>query len=538
MAYEQTLEQIIHRFELAKSDRAVWESHWQEVADFVRPEHSFTTTYTRGEKRRNQIYDDTAPNAADNLAAALDGMLTNTSIRWFGLVPDDPAIEVTEELEAGLYDTTSRMLRFFESPESGFATATHEVYLDLVCFGTGVMLMTETNGNLRFQARSLSSIYLEQDDEGNVVGVHRCFRLNAVEMAELWGDAVDAAVMKLAKDGNREQKFEMLHSITKRSEFDPQKADPINMPWSSCYVDLSHKTKLSEGGFPANPFVTPRWGKVAEEPYGRSPAMRMLPSIKAINVMSRTVLEAAEMTVRPPLMVPANGIEGNVSTRPGSLIYVRQGTREFPQPLQHGARPDFGETELERRGLKISEAFYADRLRLPENDRMTATEIVARRQQGLLTASPILARLYSEMLNPIIARTFDWMARTNRLPPLPVQGRLGLAISYQSPLAASRAASQTQSFQEVLMSVIPLAQLKPTIIDNIDEDEATRLLARFSNLDPRFLKKRSAMQKLRRDQAQQQQTAMALAAAEQGAGAAKDAASAASELSGGANGNI
>ena len=71
-----------------------------------------------------------------------------------------------------------------------------------------------------------------------------------------------------------------------------------------------------ESGFDSMPILTPRWEVAPGELYGRSPAIKAIADIKSINLMALNVLEATELTIRPPLMVPANGIEGERARRP------------------------------------------------------------------------------------------------------------------------------------------------------------------------------------------------------------------------------
>ena len=149
---------LIRRFESARSVRYNWEHHWQEVADLVLPTREFTYDYAPGEKRRNRIYSDVAPEAAETLAAALSGMLTNTSVRWFSLIATDDRMKESQAVSKYLYDTTQIMLDYFDSQQSGFSIASHEMYLDIVTFGTGVMQVMDSGNGIRFQAKPLSSV--------------------------------------------------------------------------------------------------------------------------------------------------------------------------------------------------------------------------------------------------------------------------------------------------------------------------------------------------------------------------------------------
>ena len=77
-------ERIIKNFQKCKEDRSTWDNHWQDIAEFVLPTRNFFDyTRTKGSQRRGRIYNSTAPEAAVQLAAALEGMLFNTGIVYF-----------------------------------------------------------------------------------------------------------------------------------------------------------------------------------------------------------------------------------------------------------------------------------------------------------------------------------------------------------------------------------------------------------------------------------------------------------------------
>lgn len=524
----------IKAFKKCKSDRVNWDGHWQDVADYVLPTRDFQTKQKMtGSQRRGTIYNTTAPEAAVQLAAALEGMLFNTGIRWFELTTEDNSVNELHEVKEWLYDSTNRMLSYFDNTKTHFSLSAHEAAMDLVCFGTAVILATESNGIFKFQARDLSGMYLKSSDDGDIVDVYREFTMPAWEVVETFGmENCSEDCQKCVEDENKKDKdFTILHHVYKRMNTQYGKIDKLNKPWASCYYEVDAKHILSEGGFDKNPYIVVRWSKAAEETYGRSPAMEVLPTIKVVNAMARTILEASELAVRPPVIVGAGSMEGPIRTAPGSIMYVRQGTRDVPQPFNSGARPDIGHELMDREEAKIDKAFFADRLALPELDRMTATEIIERRQQGLMVISPILSRLYAEWLNPVIARTFNWMLENGLLAPMPeaVNGDI-LKVNYVSPMAITRRSSVSQSFMQAMSAAQILVQANPNILQNLDTDAVFRSLMTNNNVDPQFLKSEQEVAQIRQQEAEQAQQQQQMAMAQQAASAAKDGASAASDL--------
>ena len=91
--------------------------------------------------------------------------------------------------------------------------------------------------------------------------------------------------------------------------------------------------------------------------------------------------------------------------------------------------------EEQRRAL-IRSAFFVDQLQLSGGPQMTATEVLQRSDERLRLLGPMLGRLQSELLRPLIIRSVGILGRAGRLPPAP-PSLLGatLQIDYISPVA-------------------------------------------------------------------------------------------------------
>ena len=86
MAKTDLTKKLLKRFDRLTSQRQSWETHWQEVADFMMPRKAdVTKTRSRGDKRTERIFDSSPLQAVELLSASLHGMLTNPSTPWFSL---------------------------------------------------------------------------------------------------------------------------------------------------------------------------------------------------------------------------------------------------------------------------------------------------------------------------------------------------------------------------------------------------------------------------------------------------------------------
>jgi Bacteriophage head to tail connecting protein len=84
MPINKKAKDILDRYNSLKTQRQTWESHWQEVADYMLPRKAdITKSRSQGDKRTEFIFDGTATHSLELLAASLHGMLTSTSSPWF-----------------------------------------------------------------------------------------------------------------------------------------------------------------------------------------------------------------------------------------------------------------------------------------------------------------------------------------------------------------------------------------------------------------------------------------------------------------------
>ena len=84
--FRQLAKELKDNLSRLQTKRQNWESHWQEVADYMLPRKSdINKERSKGDKRNVQIFDATAVHSLELLASSLHGMLTSTATRWFQL---------------------------------------------------------------------------------------------------------------------------------------------------------------------------------------------------------------------------------------------------------------------------------------------------------------------------------------------------------------------------------------------------------------------------------------------------------------------
>lgn len=494
--------QLERRLSTLQSQRSNWEQHWQQLADYMLPRKAdITKKRAKGDKRTELIFDGTAIHAVELLASSLHGMLTSPSTPWFSMRYRDPALQGNDEANEWLELCTDQMYQAFA--RSNFQQEIHELYYDLVVFGTAAFYVDMQDKDLRFSSRHIAEICISEDSEGRVDTVYRKFKMSARALAMRFGEQnlPQAAAKDLNSDPFKEH--EVVHAVFPRAE--SRGALAKSKPVASVYYHKDSKHLLSESGFDDFPFMVPRFVKDSVSTYGRSPAMTALPDVKMVNKMSEVTIRAAQKQIDPPLMVPDDGFMLPIRTTPGSLNFYRSGTRDRMEPLQIGANNPLGLNMEEQRRNAIRQAFYVDQLLLREGPTMTATEVLQRNEEKMRLLGPVLGRLQAELLQPLISRSFALLLRGAVLPPAPeqLQGQ-DIDIEYVSPLAKAQKLTDLQSVLRGFEVLAQLGEMAP-VQDYIDPDRMVKYLVDVTGMPARVIRSQDEIDQIRRDQAAQAQ---------------------------------
>tara|TARA_R110000765_G_scaffold76543_1_gene150014 strand:- start:245 stop:1843 length:1599 start_codon:yes stop_codon:yes gene_type:complete len=511
---------VLERYKTLKAQRVTWEDHWQEIADYFLPRKAnITEKHTKGDKRHDQIFDGTATHALELLSASLNGMLTNTISPWFVLKFRNEMMTEDDEANEWLESCAKIMQQVFS--RSNFQQEIFELYHELLAFGTSAMFITDdVQDDLRFKTLHISEVFITENEKGMVDSLTRKFHLKNKNIASMYPEAeLPRSIITEIEKAPYEDSI-IIHSVypnDKPMGYDNSK----NMDWVSCHVHEKTGTLLRESGFKEFPYVVPRYLKSSSnEIYGRSPAMNALPDTKMLNTMAKTSIKAAQKQIDPPLMVPDDGFMLPIRTVPGGLNFYRSGTRERIEPLNIGSNNPIGIQMEEQRRKAIRENFFVDQLISIQGQNMTATEVMQRSEEKMRLLGPVLGRLQSELLQPLITRAFNLLIKNNKLPPMPeTLGDQNIEIEYVSPLAK---AQKTQELSSVMrgMEIFGSLQNIAPVFDYIDTDGLVKHIQDVLGLPAKIMKSTAQVQELRAEKEQAQMQQVQLQQAQQVADAA------------------
>ena len=510
--------------------RSTWESHWQECADFMQPRKAeINKERQRGDKRNIQIFDATAIHASELLAASLHGMLTSSANRWFQLRYKENLLNESDEAKEWLEDSIDKMYLAFA--RSNFQQEVFEVYHDLICFGTACLMVEEDeNDIIRFSSRHIKEFYIQENKKGLVDTIYRRFKMPVQAAIDKFGfDNFSRSTQNLFKKEPFEE-IELVHVVRPRTIYNERKEDKKNMPFQSIYFEYGEGHIINISGFKEMPYVVPRYLKASTEIYGRSPAMNALPDVKVLNKMVETALKAAAKQVDPPLLVPDDSMLSPIRMSAGSLNYYRSGSRDRIEPLNIGQNTAVTLNQENQRREAIAKMFHIDQLMVTANRTMTATEVLQRNEEKMRILGPVMGRLQSELLQPMILRVFNIMLRNKLFQAAPeILNNQEIDIEYVSPMALAQKGQELQSLMRGLELFAQIGQIAP-VQDYIDENGLIKQIIRITGLPARMIKSDKQVAALREQKAAAQQQQMEMMQSMQEAKIAKDAAPMLKEL--------
>tara|TARA_Y100001001_G_scaffold57614_1_gene54567 strand:+ start:49 stop:1575 length:1527 start_codon:yes stop_codon:yes gene_type:complete len=454
----------------ARSKRDRWVGLWQECYDYALPQRdSFYGFDHAGQKRSDHLYDGTAMDSVDQLAASLLAELTPPWSQWFGFKPGfalskDEAETIAPKLE----NTAQIMQTHFD--RSNFATEIHQCFLDLVTAGTACLYFdraaTGAMTAFRFEAVPLSQVAIEQSENGSMDITYRYRKISA---GQIQNDFVQAElpqelVAKALK--SPDTVFEVIEVVQ------PEGLAYRKICYLPQFVDKGGEAAiLCSQLLQSSPYIHFRWQKSPGEIYGRSPVMKALPDIKTANKVVELVLKNASISVTGIWQADDDGIlnPANIDLRPGTIIPKAVGSQGLT-PLEMPARFDVSELVLSDLRARIRKSLMVDRLAQIEERQMTATEVLERAREIVRLLGATYGRLQSELLTPLIRRGYDLLRARGEIADLALDGRY-VALDYRSPMAR---AQQQLSVQNTLNWLRSATELGAKASEAIDVPEAVR----------------------------------------------------------------
>lgn len=455
---------LYQRFLKMKLRRQALENTWRECYEFALPQRE--GLFSGISNQVDRLFDGTAPDCVDQLAASIFSELTPPWCKWFDLRAGIEVDKNDEETIQSLQNISDILKNHLN--QSTFSVEMHQCFLDLVTVGTACLLFEESKPGektaFHFTAIPLSEIYV---DEGYAGRLDTTYRHCQLPLSTLM------------------QRFERARIVDEKV-LDGENPADIQIPVIECVVprlsggydyvafvekDDNHlfspadQFLLKEGFFETSPFITFRWLKAPGEIYGRSPVMKALPDIKTTNKVVELILKNASIAVTGIWQAEDDGVlnPANIRLVPGTIIPKAVGSKGLT-PLQPAGDFDVSQLILDDLRVRIRHALLTDKLGQVQNTKMTATEVLERSAEMVRILGATYGRLQSELLTPLIERALGILRRRGEIPDLYLDGRV-VSITYQSPIASLQKEQEASNALTFMRSLIDMKVDATQMID-------------------------------------------------------------------------
>lgn len=517
---------LVKEFEQLKANRHNFENIWQDLTNYVMPrKNDFTVEKAEGQERNVRLYDTTATDAAERLASALIGFTCSPSEPWFNLQVD-PTVEDDKDVQVWAKNAERLIYAVLHFPGTSFYPQVHELFTDLVVFGTSVMMIEEDSKDLiRFITVPLNQCFVRENHKGQVDSLYRYFCLDAEQALYKFPELGDEEIKEeLQRKAEKSEKIWILHACYPQTEYRKSLYnDKSNMPFASVYVWKDKKVILRKSGYNEQAFSVARWSKLSGEVYGRSPAETALPDVRSLQALRKVLIRANQKSISPPLQVIHDSFIGQrINVEPDGINYIKSsyGNNQGIQPIEFGAKISTGMQEQALIRAQIQQTFMLDMLAEDKKGEMSATEAVQREQARMRVMAPQLGRLHSEFFGALIYRTYNILRRANLIPDPPLETDIN--INYVSPLARSQALMEVSQLQSFMQQIIPYSQINPEVQERINTAKLLEIITKASKIDPSVLYTEEEFQQVMKAKKEQQEQMLMSQMAEQDSNSLKN----------------
>lgn len=519
------IEIIKQRLAALKSERSTVEQMWMILERFVVPYRGEFFMENNSENsinwRKRQIYDATAPQAAEMLASSLHGNLTSASSQWFDFNFKNK--QLLDLSEAKVWIQTAAANIFNAINESNFDLKIGEFYLDLTGFNNAFLSFEEEDGEFIFDSIPLKEGYMELDHKGGIINFYRKLNWTPLKMESKFGfDNLPKKIQEKLKSGKATDKYEIIMCIYKRdadTQADLSKptsiaARPYGCKW---FIEACGSPLGEETGYYEMPVYFVPWRRTSDSQWGNGPSSLSLSNILSLNEIVEQMLEGTAKAIDPPIFTTQRNIVGDADFSRSGLTVLKQldGVREFVT----NARLDVGASQIEDFRKSIERSFHIDQLMLKESPAMTATEVTVRYELMQKLLGPTLGRIQKNLLDPLIERAISIGLRKGIVPPIPdvvKQNEGQIDIKYTGPLPRAQKMQTAIGIQEWLGMSGEIAQVFPDAGLVPKTEEAIREIGNLRGVPADLMndKEDVASEKKKQEKAQQQAQALEMANAE------------------------
>ena len=540
---------VLSRQSELEHERSSYEGAWQAVAEFCDPDAPDMWGGTsiaklngsqaeRQERRGSRVYDNTINSASNRLAAGLESLIIPQSEKWHGVstaAMNDEETDEEKEWGEGLRDYLFE-LRY--SALSNFVPATQACLRNVVRYGPAYLYAEEgfAGQHIHYASVPVVEAYIARNRWGVADVFHRKYERTARQVAQICGyDKLPARIKELANDPTKcFEKVSLVQAIHLKNERRMYRSrggwDYLDAPFESLHVIEGDEVVVKEKGFSTFPVSPFNWRRYEGDTYGISPTIEALTTVREINAVRRTGLRALQQ-ITDPATASSGALDFVPILNPGTNYpgLIGDDGRPMILPINTGQNPSYAFEYAARRAEEIRDMMFVNLFQtLVQNPQMTATEALIRQEEkgallgpsGSIIQAGFAANLDREL--GILEAKGLYEQGSRFAPPQTLAGKT-IRPTFTSPLDILRKSAEARDTMQVLTMAAQLAQSDPEVMDNLDVDEALKVIQSAGRSPQRIFRRKEEVDERRQARAQAQQAQQGVAAMGAAATMAKDA---------------
>ena len=419
-SYEK--EQLISRYAKRKDYLASMKQNYlpiyQELAILGDPRNAYFTV-RRNNGDISQVTaktDDTLQSCLPLHAAVMNSLLTPAAYRWHSMVFPDDEMQKNYGHELAYQNDFIYKKRY--SSLSNFTCAMNTIYMSNALYGWYVLELSKDikHKQVCYRALPIGEFVIDQNERGFVDTFYRTVKFTYRNLRQRFPKYIPKKVREQTYQDNPyawlDESMELLHvvepSLKKAGKFD------------SVYIDMTSREIIQQTEESYCKYIAGRAATFSNtnDPYGFSPVMSILPSVKNLNAVAFDLIKATHHASRLDLLAGDDIINPRNYQDVTSIINGGMDSEGRPQ-VSVLAQRDMPTLEYMVQGWqkKIKDTLFVDMfISMQDTQSRSATDAMLKANERANIVAPMGDRVARELLQPMIELELAMYAEMNALP--------------------------------------------------------------------------------------------------------------------------
>lgn len=449
---------------------------WEELAqNFYPTGGGFTTEFQWGRDYAANLFDSYPLLIARELSNTVGAVTRPMGRLWFGsgvnrdVTPSEAdALSVMTEIHYDVQNDRS----------TGIERVKRQTDADIAVFGNCATYTRPSPDRSHpiSIACHLRDIAWQDGMNGEADRVHYKMHMDAVSAFKFFGkDAKLHHDIKEAADKHKDTKFEFRHVMMPVEDYEYYKKPPKKGAYVSVFYDVKHKMIVAEQSADFLRYSIGRWNRVAGSQYGYSPASLIaLPDARTLQQIGYILLTAGERVVDPPMVATDQATKSGIDLLPGGITYIDRDYDERTgnpiRPIEMGKGLPYGfEIKADARSM-LTEAFFLNKLKLPDGTAKTAYETQELVQEYMRSSAPVFEPLQVDYNARMLETEFNTLVELDTFGDIlpPSLGGEEVKFTFSNELQDSLSRSEATRFSDLSQLLATSIQLDQSLPSQVE----------------------------------------------------------------------